>query len=207
METTPSKWSQVVAFWGFVKICEVVSGVITFIWTLATTVTAYYEGHESTMFYFYASMLILSLTVLLLIKKSLQKRGRKSQDTLKSMVPDHSFENLAKGPPINSIRLEACAGTYIAFASAMNEIASDSDSFSEDDLALISRLIFNDVILRKSLNRYKSMAQSVFATLLFILHEKGDFTNRQWSQMCKILLKFMGEEPKSELVREEMNLA
>ena len=192
--------------WFFLHGCDLIFTLTTGLSAFATSVMRFLQGPKSTLVYLCAAVFVLLLMLTLFNKKLLMQRGQKSDENLKSMLHSHTYSSLSKGPPIKSIRLEQCAETYIAFANAMNNIASDSDTFSEDDLSLISYLISKDKVLRKSLKRYKSMDQSVFATLLFILNEKGDFTRSQWAQMCKMLLKSMGEEPKSKPVREEMNL-
>tara|TARA_B100000767_G_scaffold115929_1_gene110617 strand:- start:576 stop:1202 length:627 start_codon:yes stop_codon:yes gene_type:complete len=207
MDSKPSKWyNKSYSLWLFLSNCDTAASLIMALSSIATTFNVIFGEIKSTLFYLSASLLIFSFAVSRLMKKPLFQRAQNSRENLTSMAPGHSFESLFKGPPINSIRFEQCAETYIAFANAMNDLASNSDTFSEDDLELISHLVFNDKVLRKSLKRYKTMEPSLFATLLFLLDEKGDFTRGQWAQMCKVLLKFMGEEPKSKQVRNELCL-
>jgi hypothetical protein len=161
--------------------------------------------------FIYVFLFLIVLVISWMQRNLKQLKGRMAKENFTTMlsqsgiqVEELSYKSLNRSPPLKFIRLDYHLQAFLSFSKAINDTASDSETFSDDDLDLIRVLISNNSDLLMSLQRYNIIQEEAFAILLFILSEKSDATYTQWCQLCGILLEFMGSEPKSKEIRKEM---
>ncbi|MGA0332104.1 MAG: hypothetical protein ACO3MI_07050, partial [Candidatus Poseidoniaceae archaeon] len=138
--------------------------------------------------------LIMIVFVIYGVQRNLkQLKGRMAKENFTTMLSQSgiqmeelSYKNLNRSPPLEFIRMNYHLQAFISFSKAINDTASDSETFSDDDLGLIRFWISNDSDLLMSLQRYNIIQEEAFAILLFILSEKSDVTSTQWCQLCEI---------------------